>query len=388
MNNKKNILIISPFFYPEPISTGKFNTDFAIALKNEGHHVNVLCYHPFYPNWVIKKNSKKLKGIKIIRGGKFLWFSKNTFVRRFILELSFMFFIVKNIKKYKNNTDVIIPVFPPSFAFFAIVPFLSKKIKKVGMVHDLQEIYSEDKKGFLYKIIQYFIHKIEKRCYNSCHKLIFLSNEMCSEAKRLYGLKNTIIEVQYPFITLKNSITNDLDAIFNKKNINIVYSGALGEKQNPEKLYNFFLEASSKIENTIFHFFSEGEVFNSLKNSNSNSKIQFHKLVDIKNLEELYQKSDIQIIPQKENTSKGSLPSKLPNLLSSQCKILLITDQGSELEHFFKNNKLEKAVTTWETSVLINSLKHLIDLDVNFGHQKSIAENFFTLDKMISKVLR
>jgi hypothetical protein len=50
-------------------------------------------------------------------------------------------------------------------------------------------------------------------------------------------------------------------------------------------------------------------------------------LVAREHLEELYLRSNLQIIPQKPNTSKGSFPSKLANLLASGCNILLITDK-------------------------------------------------------------
>lgn len=384
----KNILIISPFFYPEPISTGKFNTDFAIALKNNGHNVTLLCYHPFYPDWKIKESQKELKGIKIIRGGKRLVFSKKTIVRRLILEFSFAFFVLRKIRKHQKNKDIIIPVFPPSFAFYSVLPFLNKKTRKVGMVHDLQEVYSNNKKGFLNKIIHFCIHKVEKKGFHSCCKLVFLSKEMKEQAKGLYHLTEQKLEVQYPFITIKENSTNELDDIFVKNKKHIVYSGALGEKQNPTQLYDLFNKSSLKIKNVIFHFFSEGEEFNKLKRLNNNSKIHFHKLVKKENLEELYQKSDIQIIPQKEGTSSGSLPSKLPNILASDCKVLLITDPNSELYELFKNNKLETVVTSWDTDKLIKSIENLIDKNVDFNHQKSIAKNLFTLDEMILKVLR
>ena len=55
----------------------------------------------------------------------------------------------------------------------------------------------------------------------------------------------------------------------------------------------------------------------------------------------MYYNSSVQIIPQKENTSKGSLPSKLPNLLASGCKVLVITDPKSEIEELFKSNNLD-----------------------------------------------
>ncbi|MFQ3182473.1 MAG: colanic acid biosynthesis glycosyl transferase WcaI [Polaribacter sp.] len=388
MTNKKNILILSPFFYPEPISTGKFNTDFAVALKNDGHNVTVLCYHPFYPDWKIQESQEELNGIKIIRGGSNLNFSKKTIVRRFVLEFSFAFFILRKIRKHQKNKDIIIPVFPPSFAFYSILSFLNKKIKKVGMVHDLQEVYSINKSGFINKVIRFFIHKIERKCYQTCTKLVFLSKEMKEQAKELYALQEIKLEVQYPFITIKEKRTNDLEHLFNKDKKHVVYSGALGEKQNPEKLFNFFDQASLNTENIIFHFFSRGDTFNRLKKINANSKIHFHGLVEKEHLEELYHKSDVQIIPQKEDTSKGSLPSKLPNLLASNCKIFLITDDNSELEVFFKKNNLDFVVTSWNIKELINSLQILIDKPVDFKNQKLVAKNFFTIDKMILKLLR
>jgi colanic acid biosynthesis glycosyl transferase WcaI len=388
VKKNKNILIISPFFYPEPISTGKFNTDFAVALKNDGHNVTVLCYHPFYPDWKIKESQEELNGIKIIRGGSNLNFSKKTIVRRFVLEFSFAFFILRKIRKHQKNKDIIIPIFPPSFAFYSILSFLNKKIKKVGMVHDLQEVYSINKSGFINKIIRFFIHKIERKCYRSCAKLVFLSKEMKEQAKQLYALQENKLEVQYPFITIKDKPTNDLEHLFDKDKKHVVYSGALGEKQNPERLFNFFDQASLNTENIIFHFFSRGDAFNRLKKINTNSKIHFHGLVEKEHLEELYHKSDVQIIPQKEGTSKGSLPSKLPNLLASECKLLLITDPDSELQKLFQINNLDFVVTSWNTKELINSLKTLIDKPIDFNHQKSVAKNFFTIDKMILKLLR
>lgn len=387
MDNKKNILIISPFFFPEPISTGKFNTDFALALNKKGHDVTMLCYHPFYPDWKIKSSTSKLKGVKIIRGGKNLAFSNKTIVRRLVLEFSFAFFILRKIRKHQKNKDIIIPVFPPSFAFLSILPFLNKKIQKVGMVHDLQEVYSIDKKGFVNNLVQFFIHRIEKKCYNSCNKLIFLSKEMKEQAKDLYQLNEDLLEVQYPFITIKERKTNNLDHIFKNDNKHIVYSGALGEKQNPKKLFDFFNKASLKTNNLSFHFFSEGEEINKLKKNNTNSNIHFHKLVKKENLEELYNRSDVQIIPQKEGTSKGSLPSKLPNLLASQCKVLLITDTNSELEKLFIDNNLDFVTNNWDATLLIQCLKKLLNKEVDFNHQNKVAENFFTIDKMIQKVL-
>lgn len=383
----KNILIISPFFFPEPISTGKFNTNLAKSLAEKGHKVTVLCFHPFYPEWKIQESREEIEGVEIIRGGKNLYYPAKSILRRIILEIGFLFFILRKIGKHQKGKDILLPVFPPSLAFFATSLFLKKNIIKVGMVHDLQQIYASNKKGFTNRIISFIIHKIENNCYTNCDKLIFLSKEMKDKARELYELDSTELEVQYPFVSLSDTLSEDLGQIFDNNKTNIVYSGALGEKQNPYKLYDFFDYTSKKIDGTVFYFFSQGTIFNQLKDKNKNKNIRFHNLVEKDNLKELYNRSDIQIIPQLPNTSVGSLPSKLPNLLVSGCKILIITDPNSEIEQLFKVNNLEKVVTSWDFDVMLGSLKKLLISSENKNAQKLVANKYFTIDKMIDKII-
>lgn len=387
MKAKKNILFISPFFFPEPISTGKFNTDVVLALAEKGHQVTVLCFHPFYPDWKIIKSDAKLENINIIRGGKNLFFTKKTILRRLILEISFAFFVLKNIYKYQSKIDILLAIFPPSCYFFSIIPFLKKKITFIGMVHDLQQIYASERNGFLNKLITSLIYKVEKRTLQHCHKLIFLSEEMKNEAIKMYNIEPKKCIVQYPFHSLNNKITEDLDSIFHKEAKHIVYSGALGEKQHPYELFRFFEFLTNQIQEIECHFFSQGIIFDRLKASNKSPKIIFHSLVDKINLEELYFKSDLQIVPQKPNTSKGSFPSKLPNLLVSGTNILVITDANSELEVFFKKNNLVHVCTSWNFENLLEIVKLSLTNETDKNHQKLIAKEIFTIDEMIVKIL-
>lgn len=385
----KNILIISPFFSPELISTGKFNTDMAMALRDEGHHVTMLCSHPLYPKWKTEKSEEEISGIKIIRGGLRVRYPKKSVFRRAVLELWFAYFVLKNIFKNQRKQDIIVPVFPPSLAFYMILPYLNKRIKKIGIVHDLQEVYSSKKKGVLNKIISFFINKIEKVNFNACDKIIFLSSEMSYTAKEIYSLNENKLLVQYPFVTKKEiSKTNALSNILINDTINIVYSGALGEKQNPEGLYAFFDFASEKIKNSNFHFFSQGYIFEELKESNTNSNIKFHDLVSKENLSELYERSTIQIVPQLSGTSKGSLPSKLPNLLASDCQILAITDKNSEIEKIFKANDFQKVITSWENDLLLKAVNEMLSgQKQNYVERIKISKEIFNIDSLIKKIV-
>lgn len=387
MSKKKRVLILSPHFFPEPISTGKFNTELALSLRDQGHEVSVLCYHPVYPGWKIKPSSEELKGIKIIRMGKRLFLPQRQFLIRLILEISFAFNVLINYKKITSSVDIILPVFPPSLAFYFLRKRLPNHIQKIGMIHDLQEVYSQTNTSFIYKMVSGLINHVEKNCYQSCDKIIFLSGEMKVKAKDLYKLQEEKLYVQYPFITIEANDSNNLNDIFIPEKTHISYSGALGDKQNPYRLYEFFDEASKIITNSQFHIFSQGAIFENLKKANNNPSILFHPLVKNENIWELYQKSDVQVVPQRQGTSIGSLPSKLPNLLASNVKVLLITDPESELDHFFRDQNLDWVATNWEIDYLIGSLKKLLDKPYEFSHQQAVANKFFRIEQMVNKIL-
>jgi len=326
----KKILILSPFFYPEPISTGKYNTEFANHLANNSFDVSVLCCHPIYPRWIVEKTDKKLKNIKIKRGGAFLKFPNNKYVRRAILELWFFLFILINLRELFKQ-DIIIAVLPPSL-FMTTFIFLPKKIKKIGIVHDLQNIHLGKKTSLFKNIINKLIYFIERSAFKRCENLIYLSNEMLEYATNEYKLHDKKSDVLYPFITLDSFSNNrNLDYNFSDKNFNIVYSGALGEKQNPDALYEIALSVIKKAKEARFIFFSEGSNFQKLKKNNHEKHILFFDLAKQEDLGELLIRSDIQILPQAPGTSSGSLPSKLPNILASGTQIYCITDKDSEI---------------------------------------------------------
>jgi hypothetical protein len=388
VNKLKKIVLISPFFYPEPISTGKFNTDFALKLQQEGHQVTVLCSHPFYPEWKTRYSSEKLDGINIIRGGQKIKYSKKTSLRRVVLEIWYAFFILRNIKKHQNKIDIIIPVFPPSLAFYCASFFIKKEIKKIGIIHDLQIIYSSQKKGFLNKMITFFIKRVEKSCFKNCDTLIFLSEEMKKVALNIYKISKSKCQVQFPFTTIIDKpLSDNLKNILPNNQHNIVYSGALGEKQNPNELLDVYDYISKNISNTICYFFSQGPIFEELNKVNSNKMIQFHPLVRKEDVQELYARSSIQIVPQSPNTSKGSLPSKLPNILASGTKILVITDKNSELEKLFNDFNLHKVLTTWDKKIITSTIKELLEKEYDFNRHKKIAQKLFNINSLIEKIV-
>tara|TARA_B100000989_G_C19490652_1_gene449627 strand:+ start:343 stop:1500 length:1158 start_codon:yes stop_codon:yes gene_type:complete len=360
----KKVLIISPFFYPELIGTGKYNTDLATQLSKQELSVEVLCSHPLYPDWKPRYSSQLLDGVIINRGGSWLRYPKNIMLRRLILEFWFFTFTLINLKKLRSS-DAVVVIFPPSC--FVLVTFLINSSSKIiGIVHDLQSVHLNIDGSKLKRLLLGLIKIIEKAAFNKCDSLIFLSREMKKEAAIKYKLKETISEIAYPFITIDDfSCNGTMEDYFNEENYNVVYSGALGEKQNPQGMYEIANLLVNSNPNVRFLFFSRGPVYEKMKIKNKNEKIIFNDLVDSESLGKMLAKSDLQIVLQATGTSKGSLPSKVPNILASGTAIFAITDENSELQELLSKQKGCYISNTWNK-------KHNVDVLISLSKTKPI----------------
>ena len=81
------------------------------------------------------------------------------------------------------------------------------------------------------------------------------------------------------------------------------------------------------------------------------------------------------------------MPSKLPNILASGTKILVITDENSELEQLFIDNNFQKVITTWNKQIIVSSIKQLLAQDIALNKQKEIAQKLFNINSLIGKIV-
>jgi colanic acid biosynthesis glycosyl transferase WcaI len=351
-----NYLFCSPFFYPELISTGKYNSELVRALVKSGAKVDVIASHPIYPSWEIKETSLSMSGVNISRGGQSIRYPKNIYLRRAVLEIWFALHVVITYHRLKSTHLALIQIFPPSLFAMFLHKMIPRSVVRIAVVHDLQGIFVPSSKGLIYSFLGKAINWVEKSTFTRCDRLIFMSQAMANRAIKNYSLPPKKCFVCYPFYTAFESIGSgkSLLNILSPTKFKVVYSGALGEKQNSEGLYSFMNLLAHTFDDIECHIFSEGPIFDALKlNSTSASYVNLHPLVASEDLSELYERSDIQIIPQAQNTSDGSLPSKLPNLMASGVPIFAICDKQSELEHILAESTGGIAVSTWDIHELL-----------------------------------
>ena len=385
-STKPRVLLFSPFFYPENISTGRYNTYLALALHNAGNNVSAVCSYPLYPDWKVRASDvDDLREIQTFRGGARMWYPRSQVLRRLFLEVWYFFFAKQALRRLETQQyDVVIDIYPPNL--FSLVSSRRRRLNApvVGIVHDLQGVMSQTTSSLPRRIVGKLIRPIEKKALHGCDRLVFLSNAMMQFALDRYGLSEKKCSVAYPFQSLSGNDSIQTPAAISGHEKSLVYSGALSEKQAPEDLLSLMdAFARSNRDYGVF-VFSAGPVFEILKAKYeaSDSPVEFHGLVPDDELEGLLRSSTIQIIPQKLTVSHGAFPSKLPNLIQAGTAIFGVTDEGSEVDHILSRYSKGIAIHRWDGDVSVQALQNFADalatghVDVSGSNDEELRDLF------------
>ena len=390
----RSILLFSPFFFPEPISTGKYNSSLVEALISHGHHVTVVCSHPFYPAWKTVYSSDKMPGAEIMRGGAWLRYPENLWLRRILLELWYAMFAAACGWKLRKKVDVVVAIFPPSLFFVVVSAILPRTVRRIGIVHDLQGVHADSKRGFVSRIVGKMITLVEKRSFNACSRLLVLSKAMGLEMRQKLDVPMDKLIVRYPFANLQGNADSDtLAAMFPVGFTHVVYAGALGEKQHPSGLAAFIEQAAQASPTVFFNVFSEGPWFEWLKTELGGrglANVSFNSLVPASALAELYKRADIQLIPQADGTGIGSMPSKLPNILVSGSLVFAICEPGSELADIVREFDGGMVSSSWDPALLCEDLRALCIRHEASPRKQEISGRIrqaFSLDGLVDDIV-
>jgi len=390
----QHVLILSPFFYPEPISTGRYNLTMADALVKQGATVTVVCCHPFYPAWSPKYSNAQRPGITIIRGGDWLLFPRSSILRRAVLEAWFFFFAGFQAWRLRHTVDTVVAVFPPSLFFVGVSAILPHRVRRVGLIHDLQGVHASASQSRATRALVRVIGVVEWHAFAACDRLIVLSKAMALQLQKNIRADIKPLTVVYPFVNLDEAdvSANRLAGIFDAGKVHIVYSGALGEKQNPAGLARIIEAVVQTHPNIHVHIFSEGPIFEWLRGELAQKdlpSISLHGLVPDQEVAELYQRADIQIIPQAFGTQHGSMPSKLPNILASGKKVLAICDVDSELNHVIPEFEAGIAINSWDPVAACEAIGQLVaEIDTPVKPENiSRVRSFFSVDRLTQAIL-
>jgi len=369
-------LFVTPFFYPEKISSGKYNTELVRELaKNAGMHVR--CSHPFYPDWIPKQSSAELSNVRIMRGGAWVRYPQSNVLKRLILEAWFCLFVIPELWRGRSRYSAIVLIFPPVLAGVFMRWLIPRQVPVIGIVHDVLGVMAKCQDNMIRDAVARTMSTIERMAFAQCDRLIALSRGMRDFLVEEYRLDARRVAVHYAFTTL------DLDS-YQHKSIDVlhgemkhvVYSGALGEKQVPDLLFEVMAKLVALRGDVICDIFSSGPLFERLRtNARSLERVRFHPLVEEEDLAGLYAGSAVQIIPQAAHTGSGAFPSKLPNVVASGAPVFVICDDDSELAVTLRKLRCAKSTPSRDPQSIAVSLSDFIDEVQLIDHGRCRASN-------------
>lgn len=332
---KKKIIIITNYFYPENF---KIN-DIAFDLAVKGNDVTVLTGIPNYPGGkfysgygFLKKNIEKLNNVNIIRvpqiprgnGSKFR-LALNYI--SYLIFLTIYSFYISITKKF----DLIF-VHHVSPIFIAIPAILIKRIQKIKIIFWNLDLWPEAvthyiSSSILKKIVSYILNKIVKFIYKNIDVLLVSSHSFKKHANLMGYKKNIILFPNWAEDIFLKKITENKS----NKYFNIMFAGNIGEGQDIENLFNAIKETVSSDKMIRWLIVGDGRMFNWLKLKVKQYKFKKNVILygsqPLNLMPKFYSKADAMVI----TLTKGSaytktIPAKLQSYMAFKKPILGMID--------------------------------------------------------------
>ncbi len=345
------ILKLSPYCFPEQISSSHLTNDLYEAFQKSGIETEIYCPTP--TRGIDEETREKYKRIKYeeryngtVKIHRFSMFreGRNPIMRaiRYILCNIIQYFKGCHVK----NIDLIFAASTPPTQ--GLLCALVKKKLKVPFIYNLQDIFPDSlvntgltKKGsILWKIGR----KIENFTYKNADLIIVISNDIKKNivekgvpAEKIRVIPNWInTDEVKPILREDNKLFDELD--ISRDCFYVTYAGNLGYAQGISTILDAaeILKEIRDIQFVIFGSGSEKEEIE--KRINQLQNVRLFPLMSQDRISEVYSLGDVSIVACKKGFGKGAIPSKTYSIMATGTPIILCFDRDSELWNLIKNN--------------------------------------------------
>jgi len=352
-------------------------------------------YHLYNAKQVGPKSSfREKEGLDIVQVNKS--FSKN-FYKRFFDEIAYSFILSYHIVKIRPHSLISsnCPLIPQLFIF------LLSKLLKINFIFWLQDIISIAAKEILKKqknpfmgLISELFFKIEFFILKNSKHIVTISEDF-DDVLIENGVKKSKISCIPNWSPINDIPLFDKSNSFSKKynideSFNILYSGTLGFKHNPNVLIKLSKFLIQKNINAKIVIVSEGEVVNYLKkeaNKYSLSNFLFLPFQDFNLFPRVLASADISLVMLEKSAGQFSVPSKLLSILcSGRIPLVFVSKMNLTSRIVLKNNC---GVSVESQESLNNTISDIYRNFSKYDHMptnaRKYAEKNFNIDNIGNK---
>lgn len=410
--DKKNILLISHNFSPEPTGIGRYNGEMMDWLAREGYNCTVVTTFPYYPYWKVQAPYKNVwykkevvaypesnSSLTIYRCPSYVP-ADPTGKKRIIQDFSFwssmlwkIFQLILTRKKY----DLIITIAPPFH--LAYLGLLLRKFnggKLLYHIQDLQIEAAQDLNMISSKRLFNWIFKVEKKILLKADYVSSISEGMLNKIKAkidkdvLFFPNWVDTSLFYPLpsrhLLKKNWGYQENDTV-------CLYSGAIGEKQGLEIILNVagLLQNSPDIKFIICGSGPYKEKLVEIAKHNNLTNIQFLPVQDKEVFNEFLNMADVHLILQKSEASDLVMPSKLTTILAVGGVSLITSARGTSLYNVVNNYNVGYVVEPGNDELLAKAIQKINmenDIEVKRNNARDYALKYLNIDNVMNSLTK
>lgn len=330
----KRILLIGGNFMPEPTGIGKYNGEMIQWFARNGYECTVISTSPYYPYWKVqqpysgnwyKKELIETEGgqIEVYRCPHYIP-SIPSGAKRLLSEISFSAssFVALLRLLARKKFHYVMTVAPPfELGFHALLYKVFRRAKLLYHIQDLQIEAARDLHMINSSGLIKFLLRIEKRILKSCDLVSSISQGMARKISAKVGQEviffpNWVDTGAYYPIRDKGGIKKSFG--FSPEDKIVLYSGAIGEKQDLERI----LESAKRLrrrKEIKFLICGSGpykEKLHGLAMDEGLANVRFLPLQSEETFNTFLNMADVHLVLQKANAGDLMMPSKLTTILA------------------------------------------------------------------------
>ena len=384
MKNKKDLLLICQFFYPEYISSALLPYQTVQELIKKGITVDVICGKP---KEYIKENMKKedMGNLKIFRV-KYLQLGRKGFIARLINYFSFTISVFTKFFSFRNYKAIMIYSNPPILPVIAI---FAKKIFGCKIIFVSYDVYPEIaiRTNALGKqsIIAKAMRMLNKSLYKNVSRIVALSHDMKTFLMNNRDIDGKKISVISNWATEKeltvNEIENDLFREIRKKSSLIIsYLGNMGTAQDIETIISVAKHKDIREKDIFFLFAGHGNKKESLRNiitQNNLNNVYLFKYLSGNEFEEVLYISDLFVVSLAKNISGLAVPSKTYSYYQAGKPVIAVMSKETDIAKELIANNSGLAIKNGETEKMIEEILNIYNKKKNLNEMRSNMENMY-----------
>jgi glycosyltransferase involved in cell wall biosynthesis len=397
---KKKLLILCQYFYPEQISSAVLPTQLATKLARHGYSVEVLCGYPYeyYNNYGLPL--KEIYDSVAIKRVKYISLDKNKRAYRAINMVSFVLSILASLLVHHNYDICIVYTNPP------LLPIIAKMMNALfgkEFVYVVYDIYPDlaivTGDISVSSSLSRLWDAVNRSVLEAARRIVVIGSEMIPilRKKTKKDIENKILVIPNWYQDNISSCSSDdgPDFGFSERDCRfvVVYTGNMGILQDIETIKAAILELPR--DTLDFVFTGHGRYHEKLKKWSFDNKLENVKVLDFLVGEEykaILHRADCCLVSLRKGVEGLSVPSKTYGYLAAGKPVIAIMGKETDIARDLISFNAGFVVQQGDTKNLKKTIVHLMQnqgLAVTMGaHAKDLFNTKYKMEVAINKYIK